>query len=77
MVWGAFSNFNRCFLIIKPQGERNATYFVHHIYEAILNSFYFMHNHHDEFTLLKDGALVCRSKLLVQWREAHGMKKLV
>ena len=36
-----------------------------------------MHDELHELTLMEDGDPVHQSKLLENWRQAHGMKKLV
>jgi hypothetical protein len=76
MVWGAFTGFDKCPLVIMPQGERSAAHFVKNVYESTLSGFYFMHDNPHELTLMEDGAPIHRSKLPEDWRLAHGMKKL-
>ena len=59
------------------QGEITVVHFVQKVHKGILSSFYFMHDEPHELTLMEDSALVHRSKLLENWRQAHNMKKLV
>lgn len=76
MTWGAFTGFDKCPLVIMPQGERTAAHFVKNVYESTLSGFYFMHDNPHDLTLMEDGAPVHRSKLAENWRLAYGMKKL-
>jgi hypothetical protein len=76
MLWGAFTVFDKCPLVIMPPRERTAAHFVKNIYEGSLSRFYSMHDQPHELTLMDDGAPVHRSKLSENWREAHGIKKL-
>ena len=59
------------------QAERTVAHFVEIVYEGTLSGFYFMHDEPHEVTLIEDGALVHQSKLQKDWRQGHGMKKLV
>ena len=63
MVFSTFSSFNKCHLVIIPQGERNAIHFVNIVYEGTLIGFYFMHDHPHKLVLREDGALVHHAKL--------------
>jgi hypothetical protein len=78
MVWGAFTGFDKCPLIIMPTNRRNAIAYdyVEIVYEGVLRGFYFFHDCSKDLILMEDGALVYRVLLPNQWREAHGMKKL-
>ena len=77
MIWEAFTGFNKSHLIILPQGQRSATDFVQNMYEGRFSGFYFMHNNPHELILMEDGALVHHSKLPEDWKQAHGIQKLV
>ena len=77
MVWTAFIGFDKSPLVIMPQGEKTAADFVENVYEGILSGFYFMHDQPHELILMEDGVAIHQSKLLENWRQAHGMKKLI
>ena len=76
MVWGAFIGFHKSPLVLMPEGERTVNDFIRNVYDATLSAFYFMHDHPHHLILMKDGALVHRSKLAQQWRIAYGIQKL-
>jgi len=75
MVWGALTGFDKCPLVIMPQGKKSVANFVQNVYQGTLSGFYFMHDNLHQFTLMEDGAPIDRSKLPENW--AHGMKKLI
>ena len=77
MVWGAFPRFDKSPLVIIAQGERIVAHFVEKVYEGTLSGFYFMHDKPYKLTLMEDGAPIHYNKLPKNWRQAHGMKKLV
>jgi transposase len=77
MVWGAFTGFDKSPLIVIPPTKRSAVGFVEHVYEGTLSGFYFMHDKPEQLTLMEDGAPVHRSKYPSDWREAHGIKKMI
>ena len=77
MVWGAFIGFDKSPLVIMILGERMAKHFVQKVYEGTLNYFYFMHDEPEDLTVMEDGTLVHQSKYTKNWRQTHGMKKLV
>lgn len=76
MVWGAFSGFDKSPLVPIPSNMRTASDFVNLVYEGTFSGFYFMHDDREQMILMEDGAPVHRSLLPLQWREAHGVKKL-
>jgi transposase len=76
LIWGAFSGFDKCPLVIMPPHRRSASDFVDIVYEGTLSGFYFLHDHPEDLTLMEDGAPVHRSMLPNLWRQAHGIKKL-
>ena len=76
MVWGAFTVFDKCPLVIMPPKERTVTHFVKNVSERGLRRFYSIHDQPHEFTLMEDGAPVHQSKLSKNWREAQCIKKL-
>lgn len=76
MVWGAFTGFDICPLVIMDIDKRTANDFVEVVYESRLSGFYFMHKDRSRLILMEDGAPVHRSKLPRLWREAHGISKL-
>lgn len=53
MVWGAFSSFNKCPLIIIPLDRKTTSDFVTLVYEGILREFYILHNHLEQLTLME------------------------
>lgn len=77
MVWGAFSDFDKCPLVIIPPDRRKGRDFVDVVYESRLSGFYFLHDHRETLILMEDGAPVHRSKEASEWRQAHGMRKLL
>ena len=76
MVWGAITGFEKCPLVIIPPDRRSGRDFVNVVYESRLSGFYFLHDHLETLTLMKDGAPVHRSKESSNWRQAHGIRKL-
>ncbi|CAA9501973.1 MAG: hypothetical protein AVDCRST_MAG96-2018 [uncultured Segetibacter sp.] len=76
MVWGAFSGFDKCPLVVMPSHKHTAKDFVDIVYEGRLSGFYFMHDSPNNLILMEDGAPVHRSAYSNLWREAHGIKKL-
>jgi hypothetical protein len=41
MVWGAFTGFDKCPLVIMPQDKRTSIKFLTIVYEPTLSGFYF------------------------------------
>jgi hypothetical protein len=76
MVWGAFTGFDKSPLVMSPSDKRSSSDFVSIVYEGALSGFYFLHDDPEQLILMEDGAPVHRSALPLQWRRAHGMKKL-
>ena len=76
MIWGAFSGFDKCPIVVMPLHKRTSEDFVDIVYEGRLSGFYFMHNERENLILMEDGAPVHRSKYAESWRMAHGIKKL-
>ena len=62
MVWDAFTRFDKSPSAIMAPRERTAKHFVQKVHKGTLSSFYFMHDEHDELTLMEDDALVHQSK---------------
>ena len=62
MVWGAITGFEKCPLVIIPLDRRSGRDFVNVVYESRLSGFYFLHDHPETLTLMKDGAPVHHSK---------------
>ena len=61
-----------------PPNKRVAQNFVtFNVYKGALNGFYFLYDHSQKLKLMEDGALVHYISLLLQWRQAHGMAKLI
>ena len=76
MVWGAFTSFDKCLLIIMPPNKRRGRNIVNVVYESQLSSFYFLQNHPKSLILMEDGTTVHRCKESSDWRQAHGIRKL-
>lgn len=77
MVWGAFTGYDKCPLVIIPPDRRKGRDFVDVVYESRLSGFYFLHDHPQTLILMEDGAPVHRSKESSDWRQAHGIRKLL
>ena len=45
MVWGAFTDFDKCPLVIMPLNRQRGRDFVDVVYESRLSGFYFLDNH--------------------------------
>jgi transposase len=74
MVWGAIALGKKSKLVVLPPGRRSATDFVDLVYDGPLLEFL------DEFidpTLMEDGAPVHRSNAPKEWRQQHGLNKMV
>ena len=69
--------FDKSPLVIMPQDQQSAVDFVPNVYEVTFSGFYIMYNNLHELILMEDGALVHRSKLRKDWKQAHGIQKLV
>ena len=52
MVWGAFTGFDKCPLIIMPIDRQRGRDFVDIVYESQLSGFYFLHNHPESLILM-------------------------
>lgn len=76
MIWGAFTGYEKCPIVIMPSDRRTSADFVDIVYEGRLSGFYFMHHNPQSLHLMEDGAPVHRSTLPKQWREAHKIKKI-
>ena len=76
MVWGVITGFEKYPLVIIPPDRRSGRDFVNVVYESRLSGFYFLHDHPETLTLMKDGAPVHHSKESSNWRQAHGIRKL-
>ena len=68
MIWGAFTSFDKCPLVIMPLDKRTASDFVTIVYEATLRGY-----HPQQSELMEDGDPVHYSSLTKQWRQAHGL----
>ena len=77
MVWGAFTNFDKCPLVIMPLDNRTTSNFVTIAFEAILSRFKLLHDHPQQLKLMEGGALVHCSSFLFKGRQAHGMAQLI
>ena len=76
MIWGAFTGYEKCPIVIMPSDKRISANFVDIVYEDQLSGFYFMHDDPQSLLLMEDGAPVHRSTLPKQWQEAHKMTKI-
>lgn len=76
MIWGAFTGYEKCSIVIMPSDRRTSADFVDVVYEGRLSGFFYMHDDPQSLFLMEDGAPVHRSKLPQQWREAHKIKKI-
>jgi hypothetical protein len=61
MVWGAFTGFDKCPLVIMPANRRSAHDFVEIVYEGALSGFNFLHDCSEDLILIEDSALVHRA----------------
>ena len=52
MVWGVFSGYDKCPLVIVPLDRRIATNFVDIVYKKALFDFYFLHDHPNDMILM-------------------------
>ena len=77
MVWGTFTSFDKFPLVIMPLDKITSNDFVTIVYKATLSGFYFLHDYHEQLKLMEDGAPVHYSSLTLQWRQTHGLAKLV
>ena len=76
MVWGAFSGYDKCSLVIVPSSKKTAVDFVDFIYKGALLGFYFLHDRLNSRILMDDGASLHRSILPQRWTKAHDTSKL-
>ena len=76
MIWGAFSSYQKCPLVVMPPHRRTASNFINIVYEGCLSGFYFLHDDPNNLIFIEGGAPVHRSVLSSVWRHAHDMKKL-
>ena len=74
---GAFTGFDKSPFVIIPPTKQSVVDFVELIYENTLIGFYFMHDRPIQLTLMEDGAPIHRSRYLDDWRQAHGIKKIM
>lgn len=74
MVFSAFTNFDKCPLVIIPPDRRTTIDFVTRVYEGTLSGFYFLHNELEDLTRMEDGAFVHRSAFPKHCRKVHGIK---
>ena len=77
MIWGAFTGYKNCSILVIPYDRQTSANFVYIVYEDRLSGFYFMHNDPQSLHLMEDGAPVHCSTLSKQWREAHKMTKII
>ena len=76
MVWGAFSSFNKCYLVLVLLEKRTAKDFVDVIYESGLEPYYYHHNNYKRLILVEDGAPMCCSHAPKHWGDVVGMQRL-
>ena len=76
MIWGAFTGYEKCPIVIIPSDRRTSADFVDIVYEGRLSGFYFMHDDPQSLLLMEDGTPMHCSTLPKQWREAHKMTKI-
>jgi hypothetical protein len=69
--------FDKSPFVIIPPTKQSVVDFVELIYENTLISFYFMHDRRIQISLIEDGALIHRSRYPDDWRQAHGIKKIM
>jgi hypothetical protein len=77
MVWGAFTGFDKCPLVIIPPDRWKGRDFVDVVVESCLSGFYFLHDHHETLILMEDGALMHHSKESSDWRQVHVIRTLL
>lgn len=58
MIWGAFTGYEKCPIVIMPPDRRTIGDFVDIVYEGCLSGFYFMHDDPQSLMLMEDGAPV-------------------
>ena len=76
MIWGTFTGYEKCPIVIMPSNRRTSVDFVDIVCEGRLSGFYFMHDDPQSLLFMEDGAPVHRSTLPKQWREAQKMTKI-
>ena len=69
MVWGAFTTFIKCYLVLIPLEKRKALDFVDVVYELALEPFYYHHDNYKHLILMEDGAPVYSSRVVANWRD--------
>ena len=62
MVWGAFTGYDKCPIIVIPPNKQKSKDFVDIVYESRLSGFSFLHDHPETLILMEDGAPVHSSK---------------
>ena len=75
MVWGAFTSFDKCPLVIMPLDKRTTSDFVTIVYGATLSGFYFLHDHPQQSKLMA-WKMVLQS-IVAHLRSNHGDKFMV
>lgn len=58
MIWGPFTRFEKCRLIIMPLNQRFLNAFVEIVYEGTLIAFHYLHDCPRDLFLMEDGAPV-------------------
>ena len=76
MIWGAFTGYEECPIVVMPSDKRTSADFVDVVYEGRLSGFFYIHDDPQSLFLMEDGALMHRSNLPKQWREAHTIRKI-
>jgi hypothetical protein len=76
MVWGAFTKFDKCPLVVMPQNEIIASSFNEIVYEGTLSSFCYLHDCLHDLYFIGDKTLVLHGLDSDQWRVAQCMKTL-
>ena len=63
MIWGAFTGYKKCPIVVMPFDKRTSADFVDVVYEGELSGFFYMHDDPQSLFLMKDGAQVHHSNL--------------
>ena len=74
MIWGAFTDYEKCPIVVMPSDKRTSVDFVGVVYEGRLSGFFYIHDDPQSLFLMEDGAPMHHSNLLKQWREAHKIR---
>jgi len=76
MVWGAFTTFSKCYVVLILPRQCTTVDFIDVVYEQGLLLYFYHHANHEYLTLMVDGAPIHTANVTKSWMQDNGLKTL-